>query len=79
MFKYIPFLLLACSCKSPEDTAREKAKSFGLTNVHCVTEQGDSSNLAFCSSGRQLIICTEDDGCLYVNLDPEVQSELYSH
>lgn len=64
-------ILFISSCEDSKDAVLAKAKKIGMTNPTCVQEEGKFVDLAFCADGRQLIICTEDDGCLVVNLDLE--------
>lgn len=72
------FLLSACNpedCKTAGNRAKERAALVRMQNPKCIYESGKYSGVAFCIDGRQLIICSEDDGCLYVNLDAEAESQ----
>lgn len=67
----IVIVLLAGCTMSPKERAKSKATELGMKNAQCINvDTGDGgTDVAFCTEGRQLIIC--GDSCLYVNLDPE--------
>lgn len=78
--KIFPLLLcvLLAGCTEAADTERMALDRFPALNPmkvdarKCVTEYVSNSNMRFsaCSDGKALVICTDDQGCLVVELHP---------
>jgi hypothetical protein len=72
MIKFLIVAMMMCSCvDNSMDKARKAAAQKNIILQHCNHVTGDGVDLSICTDGRRLVICSTDDGCMYVNLDPE--------
>lgn len=72
MYKYLIAVVVLSGCIDDSmDKARKAAKDKNIVLQHCNHVIGSGVDLSICTDGRRLVICSTDDGCLYVNLDPE--------
>ncbi len=68
--------LAAVACSKNDTAGKAKRLLPSGPNQHCVTESGggykdDTVKVSFCTDGKTLAICTDDDGCITVNLPTE--------
>lgn len=64
-------LLAITGCDDTKDQAQATFKRETGRTGRCVKEEGSNSSVAFCTDGRVLSICTDDEGCLTVNITLE--------
>lgn len=69
-------LIILCLALTGCPETKEKAQRLvpvadGAPKPKCVTEAGRDSEVSFCTDGKTLASCTDDGGCITVNLPAE--------
>jgi hypothetical protein len=71
--RYFTFALLCCllGCDDLKDKAALEMRQLSSKPFECTREDTRDGDVAFCSDGQQLVICTTDEGCIHITLAAE--------